>query len=185
MHLNSESPWRRYALIADLISRFDQQGITLGKTALQKIVFIVQRVFGFDLDYAYTLYTYGPFSADVARDLDIVAGLGGADIAYDSSYGGYELRPGPATDELRRRGKEFLSSVKDVLDQIIRDYGRASAKELELRSTIVYLAEPSQENEVLANLVHQVKPQFSDYLIDAARKELEEKGYLSKARAAS
>lgn len=73
----SEIPWNRYALIADLIRRFDQQRNALGKTALQKMVFLLQRVFGLDFDYAYTLYTFGPFCADLARDLDIVAGLGG------------------------------------------------------------------------------------------------------------
>jgi len=181
MRLNLEIPWEKYALIAELIQRFDAQGITLRKTALQKMVFLLQRVFGFDFDYSYTLYTYGTFCADVARDLDIVAGFGGADIAYDPSYGGYELRPGPAIDELRKRGAECLRSVSGALDQVVADYGRATAKELELRSTIVYLAKPGQSNEALVTLVHQVKPHFSDAQIEAARRELEQKLYLAKA----
>jgi uncharacterized protein YwgA len=181
MSFNIEFPWERYALIADLVRRFDTERITLGKTALQKIVFLLQRVFGFDSDYAYTLYTYGPFCADLARDLDIVEGFGGTVIAHDLSYGGYELRVGPATDELRRRGAEFLTKVSNSLDQLVADYGRATVKELELRSTIIYMAKAGRDNEELVRLVHQVKPHFSEVQIEAARRELDEKGYLKFA----
>jgi uncharacterized protein YwgA len=180
MRFNLEIPWERYALIAELIHRFDAQRLTLGKTALQKMIFLLQRVFGFDCDYAYILYTYGPFCADVARDLDIVEGFGGAIIGHES-FGGYELRPGPATDELRNRGAEFLSQVSDSLDRLVSDYGCATVKELELRSTIVYMAEPGRGNEEVVRLVHQVKPHFSEAQIEAARRELDEKGYLDFA----
>lgn len=178
MSFNPEIPWERYALIAELIHRFDAQRVTLGKTALQKMIFLLQRALGFDCDYEYTLYTYGPFCADVARDLDIVEGFGGAVIAHDLSGGGYELRPGPATDDLRKRGAEFLSQVSDALDRLVGDYGRSTVKELELRSTIVYMAQPGRSNEEVVRLVHQVKPHFSEAQIEAARLELDEKGYL-------
>ena len=182
MRLNPEISWERYALVAELIHRFDERRMTLGKTALQKMIFLLQRVFGLDFDYNYTLYTYGPFCADVARDLDIVAGFGGVEIAYDSKYGGYELRPGPAIDDLRRRAEEFLSSIREPLDTLVADYGRATAKELELRSTIIYLARAEDSNEVLVELVHQAKPHFSLAQIETARQELEEKGYLPTMR---
>lgn len=181
MSFDNEIPWEKYALIADLVRRFEMEHMTLGKTALQKIIFLLQRVFGFDSDYAYTLYTYGPFCADLARDLDIVEGFGGAVIAHDLSYGGYELRVGPATEELRRRGSEFLARAGDALDRLVADFGHATVKELELRSTIIYIAKPDTRNEELVKLVHEVKPHFSEVQIEAARRELEEKGYLKSA----
>ncbi|MCW5980998.1 MAG: hypothetical protein KIT09_23150 [Bryobacteraceae bacterium] len=155
--------------------------MTLGKTALQKMIFLLQRAFRFDFDYGFTLYTYGPFCVDVARDLDIVRGFGGAEIAYDANRGGYELRPGPAVDELRTRGSGILPAISGALDQLVADYGRATAKELELRSTIVFLARQDQNKEALVKLVRQVKPHFSDAQIEAARRELEERGYLGRA----
>jgi uncharacterized protein YwgA len=181
MSFDTEIPWEKYALIADLVRRFDTERITLGKTALQKMIFLLQRVFGFDSDYAFTLYTYGPFCADLARDLDIVEGFGGTVIADDSSYGGYRLRAGPATDELRRRGSGFLALASNALDRLIADYGRATVKELELRSTIIYISRPGRGDEELVRLVHQVKPHFSQSQIEAARRELDEKGYLRSA----
>ena len=49
---------------------------------------------------------------------------------------------------------------------------------LELRWTIVYVAQPGRSNEEVVRLVYQVKPHFSEAQIEAARRELEEKGYL-------
>lgn len=184
MRFSSEIPWERYALVAELARRFEANRITLGKTVLQKIVFLLQRVFGIDCDYAYTLYTYGPYCADVARDLDIVEGFGGV-LVKDNLYGGYEIQPGSANDELRRRGAEFLGQIQDSLDQLIADYGRASAKDLELRSTIIYMANPGRSNKELIRLVHDVKPHFSTAQIEAAYRELDEKGYLHKALASA
>ena len=181
MRFNLEIPWEKYALIAELVRRFDTQGLTLGKTALQKMIFLLERVFGFDFDYSYTLYAYGPFCADVARDLDIVEGFGGVEITYNSSYGGYEPRPGPAIDELLRRGGEWTPEISAVLDRLVADYGRATAKELELRSTIIYLASSARTSDELVRMVHQAKPHFSEAQIEAARRELEEKGYLANA----
>src|SRR5690242_13151493 len=108
MTLNAEISWERYALIAEIVERFHRANYRLGKTALQKMVFLLQRSFGVDCDYSYILYTYGPYSSDVARDLDVVAGFGGAKIDYDFSFAGYEIHPGQASDELRHRASSFL-----------------------------------------------------------------------------
>jgi uncharacterized protein YwgA len=183
MRVNVDIPWERYALVAELVRRFDAERITLGKTAIQKMIFLLQRVFGFDCDYDYTLYAYGLYCADVARDLDIVEGFGGAEIDYNPGCGGYDIRPGPANDDLRRRGAEFLGQIAGALDRLVADYGRATAKDLELRSTIVCMAKPERSNEELVRLVHEVKPHLSKAQIEAARWELDEKGYLAKATA--
>ena len=74
MRSNLEISWENYALIAEIVHRFEADRVGLGKTALQKIIFLLERVFGFDCDYVYTLYTDGPYCADVSRDLDIVEG---------------------------------------------------------------------------------------------------------------
>ena len=54
-------------------------------------------------------------------------------------------------------------------------------KELELRSTIIYMAEPGRGNQEVVRLVHQVKPHFSAAQIEAARCELDAQGYLERA----
>jgi uncharacterized protein len=171
MRINFEMPWEKYALIAELSSRFAEIGVTLGKTALQKMVFLLQRVYKVDCDYSYNLYTYGPFCADVARDLDVVEGLGGVDVSFDSW--GYAIRPGQGNEDLRRRGAEFLANISPMLNSLVQNFGRYTARELELRSTIVYLSESERAKPELVALVRQVKPHFSATEIARAVEELE------------
>ncbi len=154
----------------------------LGKTALQKIIFLLERVFGFDCDYVYTLYTDGPYCADVSRDLDIVEGFDGAEIQYDFAYGGCHILPSRATDDLRGRAADFLGKIRGSLDRLISDYGRVEYQGLqELRSTIIYLAKPNRDKAELVLLVHSVKPHFSESQIEAAVDELDEKDYFRGA----
>ncbi len=173
-----EVSWDRYGLIVDIIERFNAANLRLGKTALQKMIFLLQRSFGVDCDYSYTLYTYGPYSADVARDLDIVAGLSGARVHYDASFAGYEINPGPASEDLRNRATVFLGEIGSKLDKLVADFGNFSTRELELRSTVLYLSKPGQDRPELIKQVHEVKPHFSQAQIEAAIAELESKGYV-------
>lgn len=178
MTRNAEVPWERYALIAELAQRFERNAIMLGKTSLQKMIFLLQRAFKIDCEYAYTLYNYGPYCPDVARDLDIVEGFRGVLVRYNPSYGGYDIQPGAANEELRKRGGEFLQQVSGALEKLIADYGRSSTKDLELRSTIVYMVKPERNDEELVGRVHEVKPHFSLEQISAALQELKERQYL-------
>jgi hypothetical protein len=177
MGFDSEVSWARYGLIAEVIERFKAANCRLGKTALQKMIFLLQRSFGVDCDYSYTLYTYGPYSADVARDLDVVAGLSGAVVNYDFSFAGYEIHPGPASADLRMRAAAFLSEIGPKLDQLVADFGAFSAKELELRSTVLYLSKHGQDRSELIKQVHEVKPHFSLIHIERAIADLDKKGY--------
>lgn len=168
----------RYGLIAEVVRRFQDAHLLLGKTALQKIVFLLQHSSGVDTGYNYTLYTYGPFCADVARDLDVVAAFKGAQVFCDYSVGGYQIHAGTANDEIRERASDFLASLSNDLDRVIRDFGRLSAKDLELRSTVIYLAKPGIARAELIEQVHDVKPHFTPSVIGSAIDELERLGYI-------
>jgi hypothetical protein len=183
MGFDSEVPWGRYALITEISERFSAANFRLGKTALQKMIFLLQRSLGVDCDYSYILYTYGPYSADVSRDLDIVAGLGGALVSYDFSFAGYEIHPGPSSADLRGRASAFLESISPQLDRLVADFGGCTAKELELRSTVVYLSRPGQNRQDLVTQVHEVKPHFNHTQIESAIAELEMKGYVTELQA--
>lgn len=168
----------RHALIAEIVRRFEQADLRLGKTALQKIIFLLQRSSGVDAGYNYTLYTYGPFCADVARDLDVVAAFGGVQISHDLGCGGYAIHPGPANDEIRECAAAFLGGLSNALERVVQDFGGLTAKDLELRSTIVYLAKPGMLRKELIEQVHDVKPHFAPPAIAAAVGELEMQGYI-------
>jgi hypothetical protein len=82
-------------------------------------------------------------------------------LNYDWSFADFEIQPGPASEAIRGRTKEFLEEIWPKLDSLVADFGRFNAKELELRSTIVYLFAPGQARTDLINRVHEVKPHFS------------------------
>lgn len=108
----------------------DAGGEIIGRTRLQKIAYLAQLAgFGREFDFEYR--HYGPFSEDLARGMDIAAGLGSVrEIERKASWGGwysvYTLKePQPASDP--RRAK-FLSRAKDF-----------GAVELELAATAAFL----------------------------------------------
>jgi sensor histidine kinase YesM len=65
------------------------------------------------------------------------------------------------------------------------DFGEFNAKEMELRSTIVYLETAGQTQQELVDLVHQVKPHFMPNQIVSAINELVSKGLLERQASAT
>lgn len=175
----NEVPVDRYALIAEIVRRFNSTQDRLGKTALQKVIFLLQRVFGVEVDYSYTLYTYGPFCSDVARDLDVVNAIDGVKILPVGNGGGFEIVPGPLNAEVCGMSASFLRDTSTALDKVVEDFGGLTAKELELRSTLVYLSKPGLSTGDLVQQVHDIKPHFSPEAIKTALLQLKERGYIS------
>ena len=75
----------QYALVAFLIDQAKRGRQQLGKKALRKKVHLVQELGGVDAGYRFSFYTYGPYSVDLAGDLDVVAKSGGAMVHYSRS----------------------------------------------------------------------------------------------------
>lgn len=179
MNASFDLPWHRYALIAELAKRLNGVSSQFGKTALQKLVYFLQVIYGLDCGYAYEFYSYGPFASQLLNDLDLVAHFGGVLVQpVDSEMGGYAIKPTPETDSLRGRAAEFLDNAKDVLKDLIGTYGKMTAKDLELRATIVYIerdmhrkGRPATKDEI-CSLVNEIKPKFSRPEIEQAVDEL-------------
>ena len=67
--------WDQYGLIAELALRLKGVSRQFGKTALQKLFYILQEVYRVPLGYDYTLYNYGPYSEELADDLVFLASM--------------------------------------------------------------------------------------------------------------
>lgn len=57
--------WARYALIAELAERLRER--PFGRTALQKLTYLLQELHGVDTGYEFPLHTYGPYSSGLPR----------------------------------------------------------------------------------------------------------------------
>ncbi|MCG6535766.1 MAG: SocA family protein [Syntrophales bacterium LBB04] len=181
-----DTPWHRYALIAELAQRLQAQSPQFGKTSLQKMIYLLQELKGVPIGYQFCLYTHGPFAAQLLGDLDLVEALGAVKVQYIiSGFGGYQISPGNECESIRCKASEFLKENKEAIDEVVNEFGKYSAKELELRSTIVYLdrdVKRSNKNlnqDSFIGLVRKIKPRFNEDTIAKALEELEGKDYVS------
>lgn len=181
-------PWKRYALIVELACRLREKSSQFGKTALQKMVYLLQELYDIDCGYEFDFYTYGPFSSELVQDLDLVESMRGVKILpVSSGIGGYKIEPGERSEALKNKAGGFLSDskVSNSLDNLVKAFGNYSARELELRSTIIYVARDLKcsSNPILqsdlARIVKEIKPKFTDVKIQEVITEMLEKGYLS------
>ncbi len=190
MNVPLNIPWYRYALIAELAKRLATVSPQFGKTALQKLVYFLQEVYGVDCGYDFAIYSYGPFDSQLLANLDLVEHFGCVSVQpVFSITGGYAIRPTEKVDAIRDKAADFLDDdkTKKALDELVTTYGCMTAKDLELRATTVYVAhnlrrkgEPATRTEV-CRLVGQIKPKFSSLEIDQAVDELNVHGHIRLA----
>ena len=101
-----------------------------------------------------------------------------------SDYGGYEISPGQGFENAKIQTDNFLAKNNEKIAELFGNFGDFSAKELELRATIVYcdrdcrtLGKESSFKDFVS-IVHDIKPGFEIYQIEAAIRELERLTYL-------
>ena len=189
--LGSKVPWERYGLIAAVVSALHRRSPQLGKTVLQKVVYLLQDLVCLPIGYRFQFYTYGPFSVELLQDLDLVEGLGGVKIhRVVSLTGGFEILPGDRADDLIRKADNWLKEqgADDAISRIVADYGHLSARDLELRATVVYVVRDLElrgtigDNGRVKEVVEDLKPRFGAREIEDAILELDRKGYLPMAK---
>ncbi len=183
---NLNIPWKRYGVIVDLARRMESKQSQFGKTALQKMIFILQDVFKIDCGYEFSLHTYGPFSSQIVHDLDFVETSKGVEVQSIGPSSGYIILPGLEADRLQEKAAEFLNNpeVQNALNRLVEEFGDYSAKDLELISTITYVTKDlSEHNDFPARgevvqTVKQLKPKFSEDLIDKQIQDLLDNAFI-------
>lgn len=169
----------QYALVAFLIRQAEQIPQQLGKKALQKKVHLIQEFGGVDTGYRFSFYTYGPYSASLAGDLDVIENSGGAKVSYISSDNHYLIDPGEHTDRMIEKGKKFIEQNRAAIDKVLAAFGSRTAKGLELVSTIAYLRrhapqEEFEDSEKLARHARALKPKYSKTEVERAIAEVKD-----------
>jgi uncharacterized protein YwgA len=167
----------RYALIAWLAKQLGGDSHRLGKKALQKIVHLIQELGDVDFGYRFSFHTYGPYSSELAGDLDVVAAIGGVKVTYNSSDNYYLIHPGTATDSVIDKGNSFVQANRAGIDKVLKLFGGRLAKELELVSTITYLRRHTPRSEfeddvILTARVKALKPKYNAAQIEKAIAEV-------------
>jgi hypothetical protein len=173
--------WNRVGLIAKLAWEQQSRTAQFGKTAVMKLLFILQEVYRVPLDYRFSLYTYGPYCSDVLSDLDYSEAVEAVNIASVVSYpGGYCVDPSQKTEHYIGKAKAFLQEHENSIEEVLKIFGAMTAKDLELRSTIIYIYKNYLKNKWeiqntdIADDVKELKPYFTHEQILEAYQELME-----------
>jgi len=168
---------KRFSVILELIRLAKTK---VGKTFLQKAIYILQDWLNLDLGYDYKLYLYGPYSEDLSDDIDMLSDLGLIDIGSDATGYGYNIA-------VNDKGAKFLTKNlgtymvdEGKLDKVISSLGTSDVKNMELLSTILYLAKTTTDKDQTIRLMQKIKPQFSSEEIDRKMEELQRQGILGK-----
>lgn len=190
MNTFTHSPEESSALIAELAKRLDGVSPQFGKTALQKLVYLLQAVYGIDCGYDFGLYSYGPFDSRLLGDLDVAEHWEYVSVRRGPDpFGGYQILPAKGAVSVKTESSKLLSSAatQSALHELVETYGGMSARDLELRATTVYVScellrggSPPCEEDV-CDSVGQVKPKFDRDEIRQAVQELAGRGHIKLA----
>lgn len=172
---------KRIAIISEIVQK--KPGV--GKTAIMKFVFLLQKVYKVPLGYNFEIYTYGPYSSEVMEDIDFANQQEIITIhreIYPNGVSGYRIEPSRKLECTIKQEKDFINENEPMINNVIKAFGNRNAKELELLTTIVYLYGTYKANnwpldEVPSN-VHEIKPHFDIETIEDEYHNLDTMGIL-------
>jgi len=157
----------------DIMLTMIRKNPDIGKTAVMKYTFFLQKAFGLKLGYPFSIYTYGPYSSDVSEDLDSLmfySFIDSEEYTYEKRSG-YKIR---ATKKGEKVQTELTDEENQKIDQVLELFGDKLARELELVSTILYFVDLQErighENSKNFNVIENVKaikPHFNDSEIES------------------
>lgn len=174
----SGTPWNDYGLIAHIAQNLGGN-LNLGKTKLQKLVYLLRELKGVQTGYDFRFYNYGPYSDSLSGDLGYLQSLNAIEVAYNPCINMYDITVGENAPVLEEKASAFLAGNRAAIDEIIERFGNLQAKELELISTIVFVAKSGMnDRQKLVAKVAELKPKFTARDIDRALDDLKAPGYL-------
>ncbi|CAN5168436.1 hypothetical protein BH10PLA2_BH10PLA2_18190 [soil metagenome] len=151
-----------------------------------KLFYFLQELKGVALGYDFRLFTYGPFDSEVLSDLATACSLNQvkeSPVTYSRGYG-FDITAGPHADRLSCELETNHSVICSEVDAVIQDFGSFGAAELELRSTVLFVdrefcqVKSAHTSSEIFERVRQIKPHFSDTVIQERISEMKGKGWL-------
>ena len=171
---------KRFVAILSLLDRIED---VVGKTFIQKGIYMLQEGLKEDLNYDYKLHFYGPFSQELANDIDALHDMELITMEYNMEGYGYKIR-------ISKKGKKFLRHMEDrginisneKISKILSLLEGEFVKRMELLGTTLYFAKLTNDEDEIRKLVNIVKPHFNDDEIKEAFKKLREEGMIKEHR---
>ncbi len=166
----------------ELARRLEDKSPQFGKTVFMKLAYLLQELYEVPLGYRFSLYTYGPYSPEVLGDLEYAKLRHQISVEYLGEQGGFRIAP---SEELGSSGEQHgpISDYSDELNNLVENFGGFNAKDLELRTTSIFLwkrIQPTEQGDVnrVVETVRHLKPHFDEKTIRDAVISLLENGVI-------
>jgi uncharacterized protein YwgA len=168
--------FQEFGLITFITEIFNQERVPqtrIDRLTFQKMIYIIQEIYGVPLGYEFKLYNYGPHSPDVDGDVEYAEYLKGIKEEFVGRVDGYDkytLDPGEEAQEVRQKAITFIESdygrkIEEAVNRF-RDY---SLKELDIITTVhmVYgqMKEEARKRENLFQETKAIKPKADNEMV--------------------
>ena len=155
---------RDYALLAHVTERASRTQ-KVGKKALQKMVHLLTRIAHIDSRYEFSLYTYGPFSRDLAEDMDLLSAASILNVNYDALSRAYEITKGIDADKIISQYVDFISELDSKTEPLFEFFSGRSARSLEMYSTLFFvidhkIVDDVNDNDLVVSKFLEIKPKY-------------------------
>lgn len=165
---------KRLTTILELLRRSEGK---VGKTFIQKAIYVLQNWLDGDSSYKFKLHYYGPYSPKLSDDIDILSELGLIEMVFNGH--GYDII-------ITEEGLQFLGEYLEAymlgttkIERAISLIGTDDVRNMELIGTTLYFSELTGDESEITKLVNTVKPHFPDDTIKGTIKYLRKEGVLS------
>lgn len=136
------------AIITYLVENVQISRERVGKTCIQKLMFLLERALKEDFDFRF--HYYGPYSSSIDSELNYASFLKSVNIRWGDNFG-YLITTGENASVFT----EILSGEeKSEIESVAKKYGKLSAKDLSVIASAYYLMENS--NISGKELIHAV-----------------------------
>lgn len=156
----SEDKLEEAGLVSYIVNQMEKkfENKQVGKTVIQKMMYFLDYK---DIkNFNYKMYHYGPFSSEVATNLDKAEKKGLVDINWVKNEGYYIN-----TSDKNISFEEMISkSERDFIERIIEEYGEYNAQELSIITTAFHVKKEHDDisDEKLIELVHSLKQKHDE-----------------------
>lgn len=162
---------KKYYLILNIIKMLILKNINIGKTHIQKIVYLSTYI-DKTIDYKYRMFHYGPYSDDLSSDMATMNSLNF--ITIESNPDGYGYNIILNDDEIQGDSYntlELVSSIIDNLEEITVSYLEVITTELFVYNSLLKKGEEVSK-EVVVEKSKKIKTNFENELFEKSYNNL-------------
>lgn len=157
-----------------LLSIIDKAKQPVGKTYIQKGLYLLQEGFGEDLGFSYKIHFYGPYSQELSNLEDVLDDYKMIDVEYIDENKGYKVTLKPNGKRLLDSQEDEYNIDMDKIEKVSSLISSAKVKDLELLSTVLYFSKLMNDRNAIIKKVLTLKPHFNKNQIKETIKKLEE-----------